>query len=159
MTARLDPAQVSAPLFKKFLALSMAMGDSAIERSLRDLVHIRASQMNGCAFCLDMHVKEATLHGERALRLHHIAIWRESTLFTPRERAAFAWTEALTALGEHGVSDEIYAAARAELSEQEIVDLTFVVIEINGWNRLSIAFRPVPGSQDAAYGLTKAGLS
>ena len=136
----------------------MALADGAIEQGLRDLVHIRASQMNGCAFCLDMHVKEATLHGERPLRLHHIAIWRESGLFTPRERAALTWTEALTKLGEHGVPDDIYAAARTELSEQEIVDLTFVVMVINGWNRLSIAFRAVPGSQDAAFGLTKAGL-
>jgi AhpD family alkylhydroperoxidase len=159
MTARLDPAELSASLYKKYLAFSMATADSAIEQGLRDLVHIRASQINGCAFCLDMHVKEATIHGERPLRLHHLAVWRESPLFTGRERAALNWTEALTRLGEHGVSDATYAETLEALNPQEISDLTMVVMEINGWNRLSIAFRAAPGSKDADYGLTKAGLS
>jgi AhpD family alkylhydroperoxidase len=159
MNPRLDPASLSASLYKKYLSFSMATADGAIEQSLQDLIHIRASQINGCAFCLDMHVKEAVIHGERPLRLHHVAIWRESPLFTARERAVLGWTEAVTKLGEHGVTDEIYADALEELTEQEISDLTLVVIGINGWNRLSIAFRAVPGSQDAAYGLTKAGLS
>jgi len=159
MSARLDPASLSAPLYRKYLAFSMATAESSIEPSLCDLVHIRASQINGCAFCLDMHVKEATIHGERPLRLHHLAIWRESPLFSARERAALNWTEALTRLGEHGITDETYADTLAELTEQEISDLTLVVMAINGWNRLSIAFRAVPGSQDTAYGLTKAGLS
>jgi AhpD family alkylhydroperoxidase len=159
MTARLDPARISAPLYKKYLAFSMATAEGSIEAPLRDLVHIRASQMNGCAFCVDMHIKEATIHGERPLRLHHLTIWRESDLFTARERAALEWTEALTRLGEHGVGDEIYRAARDQFSEQEISDLTLEIMAINGWNRLSIAFRAVPGSQDAAYGLTKSGLN
>ena len=159
MTARLDPANTSAPIYKAYLAFSMATAHGSIDRSLRDLVHIRASQINGCAFCLDMHSKEATIHGERPLRLHHLPVWRESPLFNPRERAVLEWTEALTKLGEHGVCDETYAAVRGELSEQEISDLTFEVMAINGWNRLSIAFRAVPGSQDAAYGLGKAGLT
>jgi AhpD family alkylhydroperoxidase len=159
MTARLDAAALSAPLYKAYLAFSMASAGGSIEIGLRDLVHIRASQINGCAFCLDMHIKEATIHGERPLRLHHLAVWRESPLFTARERAALTWTEAVTRLGEHGVSDDAYAETLAELTEQEISDLTFEVMAINGWNRLSIAFRAVPGSQDAAYGLTKAGLS
>ena len=158
MTARLDPSQTSPALLKKFAGFSMALNDSAIERTLRDLLHIRASQINGCAFCVDMHVKEATIHGERPLRLHHLAIWRESPLFSPRERAVLEWTEAVTKLGDHGVPDAIYQAVRAELTEQEITDLTFDVMAINSWNRLSIAFQAVPGSQDAAYGLTKAGL-
>src|SRR5947209_4101162 len=101
MTARLDAARLSAPLFKKYLAFSMATNECSIEQTLRDLVHIRASQINGCAFCVDMHIKEATIHGERPLRLHHLAVWRESPLFTARERAALNWTEALTRLGEH----------------------------------------------------------
>ena len=159
MTARLDAAHLSAPLYRKYLAFSMGTAEGSIEEALRDLVHIRASQINGCAFCLDMHVKEATLHGERPLRLHHLAIWRESALFSPRERAALGWTEAVTRLGDHGVSDETYAETLAELTEQEISDLTFEVVSINGWNRLSIAFRSTPGSMDAAFGLTKAGLS
>ncbi len=159
MTVRLDPFAVSSALYEKQLALTMALGQCAIEPSLRDLIHIRASQINGCGFCLDMHVKEATIHGERTLRLHHIAIWRESALFTPRERAALEWTEALTVLGAHGVSDAIYKAVLAEFSEQEISDLTFDVVAINGWNRLSIAFRKEPGSLDAEFGLTKADLN
>src|SRR5690349_3080185 len=109
MTARLNAARLSAPLFQKYLAFSTATAESSIETKLRDLVHIRASQINGSAFCVDMHVKEATIHGERPLRLHHLAVWRESQLFTSRERAALNWAEAVTRLGEHGVSDETYA--------------------------------------------------
>ncbi|MBL8303770.1 MAG: carboxymuconolactone decarboxylase family protein [Ideonella sp.] len=159
MTRRFDFQQQSPELFKKFLAFAVALPQGAVETGLRDLVQIRASQLNGCAFCLDMHVKEATIHGERALRLHHVAIWRESTLFSPRERAALAWTEALTRLSEHGVPDEVFAEARAELSEKELSDLSYVIVAINGWNRLSIATRNLPGSADEAYGLTKAGLA
>jgi alkylhydroperoxidase family enzyme len=106
-----------------------------------------------------MHVKQARISGERELRLHHVAIWRESPLFSDRERAALEWTEVLTRLPEHGVSDEIYAAARAQFSEQELTDLTFQIMAINGWNRLSIGFRNVPGAMDEAYGLTRANLS
>jgi AhpD family alkylhydroperoxidase len=136
----------------------MLQKDSAIEQKIQDLVHIRASQINGCGFCLDMHVKEAKLHGERELRLHHLAIWRESTLFNPRERAALAWTEILTRLPEHGVPDEVYDRVRTQLSDKELSDLSFSVMAINAWNRLNVGFRTVPGSADKAYGLDKAGL-
>jgi AhpD family alkylhydroperoxidase len=156
MTQRLNYAQQSPELFKKYLAFSEGLKSCAIEESIRHLVTLRASQMNGCAFCVDMHVKEAKLHGERELRLHHVAIWRESPLFSARERAVLAWTEVLTKLPAHGVSDEIYEEVRSQLSEKEISDLTFVIMAINGWNRASIAFRPVPGSQDAVFGLDKA---
>jgi len=159
MTQRLNPAAAAPELYKAFYAFSQAVTKSSIDRTLRDLVHIRASQINGCAFCLDMHIKEATIHGERTLRLHHLAIWRESSLFSPRERAALAWTESVTKLGEHGVPDEIYEEARMQFSEKELADLTFVVAEINGWNRLSIAFRNQPGAMDEMLGLTAAGLS
>ena len=159
MTPRLDPALVSPALYKKFLEFSMVLRHSAIDAKTQDLVNIRASQINGCAFCLDMHSKEAKIHGERELRLYHIAIWRESSLFDARERAVLAWTEAVTKLGEHGVPQAIYDEVRASLSEQEISDLTFSIMAINGWNRLSIAFGAVPGSKDAEYGLAKAGLS
>ena len=111
------------------------------------------------AFCVDMHVKEATLHGERPLRLHHVAVWRESTLFSPRERAALAWTELLTQLPAHGVPEADYQAARAEFSEAELAALSFAIVAINGWNRLSVGFAVVPGSQDKLYGLDKAGLA
>ena len=105
-----------------------------------------------------MHIKQAKIGGERELRLHHIAIWRESTLFSPRERAALEWTEALTTLHPHGVSDAVYEQVRGQLSEAEISDLTFLVVGINGWNRLNVAFRTEPGSADEAFGLDKAGL-
>jgi AhpD family alkylhydroperoxidase len=159
MTQRLNYAQQSPELFKKFMEFSMALKNSVIEDKLHDLVQIRASQINGCAFCLDMHVKEAKIHGESELRLYHIAIWRESNLFVPRERAALAWTEVLTKLPEGGVPDEIYERVRGQLSEKEISDLTFLVMAINAWNRASIAFKAVPGSADKAYGLDKAGLN
>jgi AhpD family alkylhydroperoxidase len=158
MTQRLDAAQHAPALYEKLIELSLLGKKSSIGTTLEDLIQVRASQMNGCGFCLDMHVKEATLHGERPLRLHHVAIWRESGLFSPRERAALTWTEVLTRLPEHGVPDDIYASVRAEFSEQEITELSFAVMTINAWNRLSIAFRNVPGSADKLYGLDKAQL-
>ncbi|WJH37211.1 carboxymuconolactone decarboxylase family protein [Paenibacillus sp. CC-CFT747] len=141
------------------MEFSSAEKDSAIEEKIRLLVHIRASQINGCGFCLDMHVKEAKIHGESELRLYHISIWRESPLFSPRERAALEWTEILTKIPEHGVSDDLYDRVRRELSEKEISDLTFSIMAINAWNRVNVAFQTVPGTADAAFGLTKAGLS
>jgi AhpD family alkylhydroperoxidase len=159
MTRRIAYLQASAQLTKKLLDLSAQLHESGVERSLLDLVNIRASQQNGCAFCLDMHIKEARIHGERELRLHHVAIWRESTLFTERERAALAWTEALTELAEQGVPDELYERCRMHFSERELSDLTFAVGVINLWNRLNVAFRTTPGSSDEALGLDKANLT
>lgn len=159
MTQRLNYAQQSPEFFKKISELSTALQSSVIEQKIRDLVNIRASQLNGCAFCLDMHVKEAKIHGESELRVHHIAIWRESALFIPRERAALAWTEALTKLPDGGIPDELYERVRGQLSEKEISDLTFSVMTINAWNRVAIAFKSVPGSADKLYGLDKAGLN
>jgi len=156
---RLDYDKISPELYKKYLDFALALGKSSIDNTLRDLVQIRSSQLNRCAFCLDMHVKEAKIHGERELRVYHVAIWRESNLFTPKERAVLEWTDTVTKLGEHGVTDEIYQRVREYLNDKEIVDLTFAVMAINGWNRMSIAMHAVPGSQDAHYGLTKAGLS
>jgi len=153
---RLDYARLSADLFKRYLDFSMAF---KMDETLAVLVDIRASQLNGCAFCLDMHVKQARIRGERELRLHHVAIWRESPLFTPRECAALAWTEALTHISPEGISDASYAAACEQFSEAELSDLTWRVAAINGWNRLNVAFRSVPGSKDGMYGLDKAGLA
>ncbi len=158
MTQRINYIQQSPELFKAYLNFSNAVAGGGIERSLLDLVSIRASQLNGCAFCVDMHVKEAKMHGERELRLYHVAIWRESTLFSPRERAALEWTETLTQLPPHGVPDDVYERVRAQLSEKELSDLTFAVMGINGWNRANVAFRTVPGSADKVFGLDKAGL-
>ncbi|MBC2804637.1 carboxymuconolactone decarboxylase family protein [Rhizobium ruizarguesonis] len=159
MTQRLNYAQQSPELFKKFMEFSMALKSSVIDEKLQALVEIRASQINGCGFCLDMHVKQAKILGETELRLYHVAIWRESTLFIPRERAALAWTEALTKLPEGGIPDEIYERVRGQLSEKEISDLTFVVMAINAWNRVNVGFKTVPGAADKAYGLDKAGLN
>ncbi len=159
MSQRVDYQQKSPELFKKFVEFNLLVKDSAIEESIRDLVAIRASQINGCAFCLDMHVKQATIHGERPLRLHHLASWRESQLFIPRERAALAWTEVLTQLPPQGVPDDIYDRVRTQLSEKEISDLTFAVMAINAWNRINVGFRTVPGTYDKAFGLEKAKLS
>ncbi|UOM36608.1 carboxymuconolactone decarboxylase family protein [Acuticoccus sp. I52.16.1] len=156
---RLDYAALAPQLLKKLTELNVAVADSAIEQPIRDLVEIRASQMNGCTFCIDMHVKMAKIHGERELRLHHVAGWRESHLFTPRERACLAWTEVLTRISDGGVPDAVYERVRSQLSEKEIADLTFVIVAINAWNRLNVGFRPVPGALDKTYGLTRAGLN
>jgi alkylhydroperoxidase family enzyme len=106
-----------------------------------------------------MHVKEAKIHGERELRIHHLAAWRESTLFVPRERAALAWAEVLTKLPEQGVPDEIFERVRTQFSEKELSDLTYDIMAINAWNRANVAFRTVPGSADTAWGLDKANLA
>ena len=157
--SRLNHMEQSPELVKKLQDLSTAIAKSGLEPKLGYLVDIRASQMNGCAFCLDMHVKEAKLHGERELRLYHVAIWRESPLFNSKERAALALTEALTELAPTGISDELYAEMREQFSEKELSTLIFRIMSINAWNRASIAIRNTPGKYDKAYGLDKAGLA
>lgn len=159
MTQRIDYPAQSPELLKKMSDLSLATKRGAVGHDILTLVDIRVSQINGCAFCLDMHVKEAKIQGERELRVHHVAIWRESTLFDARERAALGWAEAVTRLGPEGVPDAIYAEARQQFSDKELTDLTFGVMAINAWNRLAIAFRATPGSADRLYGLEKAGLA
>lgn len=159
MSQRIDYAKQAPELFKKYLDFSMALKKSSLEPGLQHLVTLRASQINGCAFCVDMHTKEARMHGERELRLHHVTIWHESPLFSSRERAALAWTEVLTRLPAGGVPEADYQAARKEFDEVELSELSFAVVVINGWNRLAIGFAAVPGSQDKAYGLDKAGLA
>lgn len=159
MTQRIDYQKYSPELFHGLANLSALAKRSTIEESICDLVDIRASQINGCGFCLDLHVKQAVMHDERPLRLHHLPIWRESTLFSPRERAALAWTEALTQLPPQGVPDEIYERVRTQLTEKEITDLSYVITVINAWNRINVGFRPVPGSLDKAFGIDKAGLA
>jgi AhpD family alkylhydroperoxidase len=159
MTQRINYMKQSPELFKKFIEFSNLIEEGAIERTIRDLVVIRASQLNGCSFCLDMHVKQARKHGERELRIHHVAAWRDSTQFIPRERAALAWTDVLTRLPEQGIPDDIYDRVRTQLSEKELSDLTFLVMSINAWNRINVGFKTVPGSFDAALGLDKSALS
>jgi len=159
MSQRLDFFEQSPELTKILFEFSAAVKKSSLGNTLIDLVNIRASQINGCAFCLDMHCKEARIHGEQELRIYHIPIWRESTLFSGTERAVLEWTEAVTKLSAHGVPDEIYDRVRAQLSETQITELTYAIGVINMWNRLNISFQTVPGSLDEQLGLAKAGLS
>jgi AhpD family alkylhydroperoxidase len=158
MSQRLDYYKQSPELARKLFELSNAVKKGLLGNTLLDLVNIRASQLNGCALCLDMHCKEAKIHGERELRLYHVAIWRESPLFSDAEKAALEWTEAVTRLSDHGVDDDVYDRVRGQFSGDQISELTFAIGVINLWNRLNISFRTVPGSADEMLGLTKAGL-
>ena len=125
-------------------ALQSYVDGSSVEQSVRLLLAIRASQINGCAFCLHMHMRDARKAGETQERLEAVSAWREVPLFTDRERAALAWAEAVTLVADSHVPDEVYEAARAEFTEQELVDLTMAAVAINGWNRLMVAFRIPP---------------
>ncbi|MFT3803770.1 MAG: carboxymuconolactone decarboxylase family protein [Burkholderiaceae bacterium] len=157
---RLNLAEQVPDLIARLAGVGQAIAATGeIDETLALLVDVRASQMNGCAFCVDMHIKQARIRGERELRLHHVAAWRDSPLFTVRERAALAWAEALTRLEPDGVPDELYAAVREHFSERALTILTLRVTMINGWNRLNIAFRSAPGSRDQAFGLDKARLA
>ena len=158
MNPRINYTQHSSDLMKKLFELSQLSAQGSLGTTLLDLVHIRASQLNGCAFCLDMHVKEAKMHGERELRLYHTSIWRESPLFSDKERAALEWTEAVTTLSVP-IPDDLYERVRQQFAEKELAELTFAVGIINLWNRLNVPARTVPGSFDAMLGLTKADLS
>ncbi|QDK39316.1 carboxymuconolactone decarboxylase family protein [Bdellovibrio sp. NC01] len=159
MSLRVNYNQESPEFVKKMTELAALVRKSELGATIIDLIDIRASQLNGCAFCIDMHVKEARIHGERDLRVHHIIVWRESNLFSERERAALEWTEAVTKLGEHGISDEVYNRVKQQFSDKDLSDLTFAIGMINFWNRLSVSFRSVPGSADKFFGLDKAGMN
>lgn len=143
MKPRLNHFQAAPGALKAMLALENYVRSSGLEHSLYELVKIRASQINGCAFCLEMHTREARAAGETEARLHLLAAWRESPLYSARERAALAWTEALTLVAETHAPDDVFAEARAHFSEQELVHLTLAIGVINTWNRLAIGFRAV----------------
>jgi AhpD family alkylhydroperoxidase len=128
------------------LALEEYVRSCGIDEALLDLVRLCASYLNGCSYCVDMHTKDARARGETEQRLYAVAVWRDTPFFTPRERAALAWTEAVTELGREGVSDQAYAAARAHFDEAELARLTVAIVAINGWNRLNIAFRSEAGA-------------
>ena len=127
-------------------AATKELDQAGIDPRLRELVRIRASQLNGCAYCIDMHSKDARSEGESEQRLYTLSAWRETPFFTERERAALAWTEAITLIGSSNAQDEVYEGARKEFSEEELVNLTIAIVAINGWNRLAIGFRSVPGT-------------
>lgn len=140
-TPRIDFYSASPAAIKAMLTLEGSVTKLGLEPSLLELVKMRASQLNGCAFCLDMHSRDARKAGESERRLHVLPAWRETTLFTPREQAALAWTEALTLVTQGHASDADYALARAEFSEAELVNLTLAIVTINAWNRFAIGFR------------------
>jgi len=151
MQSRIDTQKVSPAALHAMLGLEMFVKKSSkLEPSLLELVRMRASQINGCAYCLDMHSKDARAGGESEQRLYALNAWRETPFFTDRERAALAWTEAVTLVSETHVPDEVYEEARQRFSEEELVNLTMAVVAINGWNRLSVAFRAVPGEYQPA---------
>ena len=127
------------------LGLSKYLSTTELESSLINLVDMRASQLNGCAWCLDMHSKDARAEGEGEQRLYMLSAWRECPFYTDRERAALAWTEAVTLVADSHIPDDVYEVARKYFSEKELVDLTLAIVAINGWNRLNVAFRTVPG--------------
>lgn len=146
MEQRLDYRTASPEAFKAMLQLEQAIHKAGLEASLLELVKTRASQLNGCAWCLDMHTKDARALGETEQRIYMLPAWHEAPCYTPRERAALAWTEALTQMSNtREVSDQIYEQAKSQFSEKELVDLTMAVIAINGWNRLNVAFRTTVG--------------
>lgn len=145
MEARMNYVKAAPEAFQAMLALSAAIGKSGIEHDLLELVKIRASQINGCAYCLDMHAKDARAAGETEQRIYALSAWRETPFFTERERAALAWTEAVT-LVPGGVSDALYEATREQFTEQETADLTWAIAAINAWNRVAVGFRSVPGA-------------
>jgi AhpD family alkylhydroperoxidase len=149
MEARLDYARTSPSLYRSYLALNHAAAGSGLEPSLLELVKTRASQINGCAYCLDMHTKDARANGETEQRLYLLAAWREAPFYTDRERAALAWTEALTLVSESHVPDDVYEEARRHFSEEELVNLSWAIVVINGWNRVAIAFRSQAGAYEA----------
>ncbi|HUZ71808.1 MAG TPA: carboxymuconolactone decarboxylase family protein [Stellaceae bacterium] len=146
MQARLDYKTASPHATKAMTELHAAVRRCGLDHRLLELVKLRASQMNGCAQCIDMHTKELRADGESEQRLYLLTAWRECPFYSARERAALAWTEALTVLVGGDVPDEVYAAARREFSEEELVNLTLAVVAINAANRVNIAFRTVPGS-------------
>ena len=158
MTTRVNHFQAAPALVKALSEASIASHKSALDSTIKNLIEIRVSQLNGCAFCLDMHVKQAKLKEERELRIHHLPIWRESPLFSAKEKAALALAEALTRISEHGVDDELYRAVQAHFSDAELSELTFAIALINTWNRLQILSRMAPGTLDAAQGLDRANL-
>jgi AhpD family alkylhydroperoxidase len=151
MESRLEAQKVVPEAYQAMFALEMFVRKSSkLAPSLIELVKMRASQINGCAYCIDMHSKDARAAGESEQRLYALSAWRETPFFTAREQAALAWTEAVTLVAEGHVPDAVYEQARQQFSDQELVNLTMVIVTINGWNRLSIAFRAVPGGYQPA---------
>jgi AhpD family alkylhydroperoxidase len=152
MSARIDYRRLSPDAMRAMAALERFTLASGLDPALVELVRLRASYLNGCAYCVDVHTKDARAAGETEQRLYAIPVWRETPFFTAKERAALAWTESVTDVGHTGVPDTVYEQAREEFSDSELVALTMVVIAINGWTRLAVSFRTEPGTHQPRGG-------
>ena len=150
MQPRLDYKKTDRSLLEALYGLNTAVDNCGLERSLLHLIKLRASQINGCSFCVDMHTHEARADGESEQRLYMVAAWKESPLFSERERAAFAWTESVTRIAERGVGDDLFAAVRQQFSEDELAKLTIALGMINTWNRICVSFHVVHPVRDGA---------
>jgi AhpD family alkylhydroperoxidase len=146
MEPRIDYAKAAPDAGAAMMGLERYVHQSGLDRGLLELVKLRASLINGCAYCLDMHTKVARSLGETEQRLYAVSVWRETPFYSERERAALAWTEAVTLVSVDRVPDNVYDLTRQQFTEKELVDLTLAIVAINGWNRLAIAFRTVPGT-------------
>lgn len=146
MQQRIDYVKIAPDGVKAMSGLEKYVRHCGLEQSLLELIKLRASQINGCAYCIDMHTKDARAHGESEQRLYGLSAWREAPYYSDRERAALAWTEAVTEVAQTHVPDETFELARQHFSEKELADLTLAIVAINGWNRLAISFRVTPGT-------------
>ena len=146
MSERINYAKVTPEGYRAMSGLERYVRGSGLEPSLLELVKLRASQINGCAYCIDMHWKDARARGESEQRLYGLMAWRESPYYTERERAALAWTEAVTLIADSHVPDDLYEEVRQYFNETELANLTFALVAINGWNRLAISLRTEPGT-------------
>jgi AhpD family alkylhydroperoxidase len=151
MEARLKYWKTAPAIYKAMHALQESVNNSGLEKKLIDLIYLRVSQINGCAFCIDMHSKDLRAEGESEERLYLLDAWRESPFYSDREQAALAWCEALTKVSEDHVPDDVYEEVRKHFTDDEMVKLTLAVVAINGWNRFGIAFRTPPGLYQAAH--------
>ena len=147
---RIDAAHIAPAAFRAHLGLETYVRSSGLETSLLHLIKLRASYLNGCSYCVDMHTKDARLADETEQRLYAVPVWRQTPFFTPRERAALAWTDALTDVARTHVPDDVFDEVRQHFTDAEIVNLTMAVVTINGWNRIAIAFRTPVGSYTPA---------
>ncbi len=154
---RIDYREVAPAALAAMREVQRYVDHSGLDKKLLELVKLRASQINGCAYCVDMHSKDARVLGETEQRLYAVAVWREAPFFSERERAALGWTEAVTLVSTSGVPDDVYQLARKQFSEKELVDLTMAIIAINGWNRLAVSFRALAGTYQPPAVATVAG--
>lgn len=149
---RIHYTKVAPDALQAMRPIEQYVRQSGLEPSLLELVRLRASQINGCAYCIDMHTKDARAKGETEQRLYGLNAWQESPFYSPRERAALAWTEAVTLVAQTHAPDNVYEEVRRHFSEREVVDLTMAIVAINGWNRLAVSFRAEPGGYQPAEG-------